>query len=110
LPSTYTGNNTGAAIVVSPSGRFVYVSNRGHDSVGVFRVDESSGMLAAVGWEPTKGSTPRFIGLDPAGTHLYAANQRSDSIVEFAVDGTSGALNATGQVVKANTPVCVVFR
>ena len=110
LPSTYTGDNTGAAIVVSPSGRFVYVSNRGHESVGVFRVDESSGTLAAVGWEPTKGSTPRFIGLDPAGTHLYAANQRSDSIVEFAVDKTSGALSATGQIVKANTPVCVVFR
>ena len=52
----------------------------------------------------------RFIGLDPAGTHLYAANQRSDSIVEFAVDKTSGALSATGQVVKANTSVCVVFR
>jgi 6-phosphogluconolactonase len=110
LPSTYTGNNTGAAIVVSPSGLFVYVSNRGHDSVAIFRVDESNGMLAAVGWEPTKGSTPRFICLDPAGTHLYAANQRSDSIVEFAVDRTSGALSATGQVVKANTPVCVVFR
>jgi 6-phosphogluconolactonase (cycloisomerase 2 family) len=110
LPSTYTSDSMGAEIVVSPSGRFVYVSNRGHDSIGVFRVDESSGMLAEVGWEPTKGSTPRFIGLDPAGTHLYAANQRSDSIVEFAVDGTSGALRATGQVVKANTPVCVVFR
>ncbi len=110
LPSTYTGNNTGAAVVVSPSGAFVYVSNRGHDSVGIFRVDESSGMLTAVGWEPTEGSTPRFIGLDPAGTHLYAANQRSDTIVEFAVNGTTGRLGATGQVVRATTPVCVVFR
>jgi 6-phosphogluconolactonase len=110
LPSTYTGNNTGAAIVVSPSGRFVYASNRGHDSVGIFRVDESNGMLSAVGWELTRGSTPRFIGLNPAGTRLYAANQRSDTIVEFAVDPSTGALGATGQVVQANTPVCIVFR
>jgi 6-phosphogluconolactonase len=110
LPATYTGNNTGAAIVVSPSGRFVYVSNRGHESVGIFRVDESNGTLTAVGWEATRGTTPRFIGLDPAGTRLYAANQRSDSIVEFRVDQATGLLAATGRVVKANTPVCIVFR
>jgi 6-phosphogluconolactonase len=110
LPSTFTGNNTGAAIVVSPSGRFLYVSNRGHDSVGIFRVDESSGMLSPVGWELTRGSTPRFICLNPSGTRLFAANQRSDSIVEFSIDRATGALTATGQVVTANTPVCIVFR
>ena len=110
LPATYTGNNTGAAIVVSPSGRFVYVSNRGHESVGIFRVDESNGTLSAVGWELTRGTTPRFIGLDPAGTRLYAANQRSDSIVEFRVDQATGLLAATGRVVMANTPVCIVLR
>ena len=110
LPSTFTGNNTGAAIVVAPSGRFVYVSNRGHDSVGLFKVDESNGMLSSIGWESTRGSTPRFVGLNPAGTRLFAANQRSDSIVEFGVDQATGALTATGQVVKANTPVCIAFR
>ena len=110
LPSTYTGNNTGAAIVVSPSGRFVYASNRGHDSVAILRVDESSGMLSPAGWESTKGSTPRCIALDPAGTRLFAANQRSDTIVEFDVDQATGALAATGRIVVANTPVCIVFR
>ena len=110
LPATFTGDNTGAAIVVSPSGRFVYASNRGHDSVAIFRVDESTGMLSPVGWESTKGSTPRFIGLTPAGMRLFAANQRSDSIVEFQVDQATGTLNATGQVVTVNTPVCIVFR
>jgi len=110
LPSTFTGDSTGAAIIVSPSGRFVYASNRGHDSVAVFRVDESNGTLSPVGWESTKGSTPRFIGLTPAGTRLVAANQRSDSIVEFRVDQATGMLTATGQVVKVNTPVCIVFR
>jgi 6-phosphogluconolactonase len=110
LPPTYTGDNTGAAIVVSPSGRFVYASNRGHNSVAIFRVDGSSGTLSPVGWEPTKGSTPRFIGLSPDGTHLFAANQRSDSVVEFGVDQATGALSATGQIIAVNTPVCVVWR
>ncbi len=88
----------------------MYVSNRGHESVGIFRIDESNGTLSAVGWESTRGTTPRFISLDPGGTRLYAANQRSDSIVEFRVDQETGLLAATGQVVKANTPVCIVFR
>jgi 6-phosphogluconolactonase len=110
LPSTYTGDNTSGAIVVSPSGRFVYVSNRGHDSIGIFRVDEANGFLTSVGWELSQGSTPRFIGLNPAGTRLFAANQRSDTIVEFEVDQKTGAIKATGQVIKVNTPVCIVFR
>ena len=110
IPATFTGENTGAAIAVAPSGRFVYVSNRGHDSIGIFRVDESSGLLSPVAWEPTTGPTPRFIGLDPTGARLYAANQRGDTIVEFDVDEAGGVLKATGRIVVAGTPVCVVWR
>ena len=110
LPATFTGDNTGGAIDVAPSGRFVYVSNRGHDSIGIFRADESTGLLSPVAWEPTKGATPRFIGLDPSGARLYAANQRGDTIVEFDVDEATGTLNATGRIVVAGTPVCVVWR
>jgi 6-phosphogluconolactonase len=110
LPETFTGNSFAGAIVVSPSGRFVYASNRGHDSVAIFRADEATGALAAVGWELTQGTTPRFIGLTPAGTRLFAANQRSDTIVEFAVDLATGRLTATGQVIDVNTPVCIAFR
>ena len=88
----------------------MYVSNRGHDSVGIFRVDASTGLLSPVAWEPTTGATPRFIGLDPSGTRLYAANQRGDTVVEFDVDEASGALKATGRIVVAGTPVCVVWR
>jgi 6-phosphogluconolactonase (cycloisomerase 2 family) len=110
IPATFTGDNTGGAIDVAPSGRFVYVSNRGHDSIGIFRVDASTGLLSPVAWEPTKGATPRFIGLDPSGARLYAANQRGDTVVEFDVDEASGALNATGRIVVAGTPVCVVWR
>jgi 6-phosphogluconolactonase (cycloisomerase 2 family) len=110
IPATFTGDNTGAAVDVAPSGRFVYVSNRGHDSIGIFRVDESTGLLSPVAWEPTKGATPRFIGLDPTGGRLYAANQRGDTIVEFDVDEAAGTLKATGRIVVASTPVCVVWR
>jgi 6-phosphogluconolactonase (cycloisomerase 2 family) len=110
IPASFTGDNTGAAIDVSPSGRFVYASNRGHDSIGIFRVDESTGVLSPVAWEPTKGATPRFIGLDPAGARLYAANQRGDTIVEFDVSQASGVLKATGRIVVAGTPVCIVWR
>jgi 6-phosphogluconolactonase len=110
IPSTFTGDNTGAAIDVARSGRFVYVSNRGHDSIGIFRVDEATGLLTPVGWEPTKGSTPRFIGLDPTGARLYAANQGGDTIVEFDVDERAGTLRATGRIVITGTPVCVVWR
>ena len=110
IPPTFTADNTGAAIDVAPSGRHVYVSNRGHDSIGIFRVDEATGLLSPVAWEPTKGATPRFIGLDPTGARLYAANQRGDTIVEFDVDETTGMLKATGRIVVTGTPVCVVWR
>ena len=110
IPATFTGDNTGAAIDVAPSGNYVYVSNRGHDSIGIFRVDESTGLLSPVAWEPTRGATPRFIGLDPSGERLYAANQRADTIVEFEVDQAGGTLRATGRIVVAGTPVCVVWR
>jgi 6-phosphogluconolactonase (cycloisomerase 2 family) len=110
IPASFTGDNTGAAVDVAPSGRFVYVSNRGHDSVGIFRVDEPTGLLSPVTWEPTKGATPRFIGLDPAGARLYAANQNGDTIVEFDVDETTGILRATGRIVVTGTPVCAVWR
>ena len=110
IPPSFVGDSTGAAVDVAPSGRFVYVSNRGHDSVGIFRIDEANGLLTPVGWEPTKGPTPRFIGLDPTGTRLYAANQRGDAIVEFSVNAASGLLAATGRIVVAGTPVCVVWR
>jgi 6-phosphogluconolactonase (cycloisomerase 2 family) len=110
VPATFTGDNTGAAVDVAPSGRFVYVSNRGHDSVGIFRVEESSGLLSPVDWVPTSGNTPRFIGLDPTGSRLFAANQRGDTIVEFDVDEAGGRLKATGRIVLAGTPVCIVWR
>ena len=110
VPPGFAGENTTAEIAVAPSGRFVYVSNRGHDSVATFAVEASSGRLEPRGWEPAQGKTPRFFALDPAGTGLYVANQNSDTIVAFRVDPDTGALTPTGQVVKTGSPSSIVFR
>jgi 6-phosphogluconolactonase (cycloisomerase 2 family) len=110
VPPSHTGDNTTSEIGIAPSGRFVYASNRGHDSVTIFRVDEASGEPTPIGWEPTRGHTPRFFTLDGAGTRLYAANQDSDTIVEFRVDPRAGTLAATGQVVAVGSPSSIVFR
>ena len=109
LPPTFSGRNTTAEIGVAPSGRFVYGSNRGHDSLAIFAIDGGSGRLTPVGWEPTRGEKPRYFGLDPSGSFLYAANQDSDTIVTFRVDRASGKLAPTGQVVQAGSPVCIAF-
>jgi 6-phosphogluconolactonase (cycloisomerase 2 family) len=109
LPTTFTGYSTTAEIAVSPDGRFVYCSNRGHDSVTIYAVDLADGSLTTIGWQPTQGSDPRFIGLDPAGRFLYAANEQGDSIVAFRVDARSGKLVPTGQVINSKSPVTITF-
>ena len=108
-PADFTGENTGAEIAVAASGNFVYASNRGHNSIGIFAIDPQSGTLAPVGWEPTEGETPRFFALDPSGQFLYAANQDTDTVVTFLVDRTGGMLTPTGQIVKVGSPVTIVF-
>jgi len=109
LPEDYIGGNTTAEIQFAPSGQYLYVSNRGHNSIVIFRVDQASGKLSPIGWEPTRGRTPRFFGLDPTGRRLYAANLDSDNIVAFAVDAATGKLTPTGQVVETGSPSCIIF-
>jgi 6-phosphogluconolactonase (cycloisomerase 2 family) len=109
LPASFTGNNTCAEIVVCPSGRFVYASNRGLNSITIFAVDPANGTLTPIGWESTLGETPRFIGLVPAGDWLYAANQDSNSIVAFRVDRSTGMLAPAGQTVNTGSPSCIAF-
>jgi 6-phosphogluconolactonase len=108
LPDGFTGENSGAEVVVSPDGRFVYASNRGHDSIAIFGVRGERGELQPVGHEPTQGKSPRGFTLDPSGHWLLAANQRSDTIVTFRRDAETGLLSATGQVVQSPSPVTVV--
>ena len=110
LPPNFTGNSTTSEIVVAPSGRFLYGSNRGHDSLAIFAIDDATGTLTSVGWESTQGKTPRFFAIEPSGTFLYAANQDSDTIVTFRVDQASGKLTPTGYIVKTGSPSTIVFR
>ena len=109
LPTDFTGYSTTAEIAVTPDGRFVYCSNRGHDSVAIYTADPKNGLLSPVGWQPSQGAGPRFIGLDPAGRFLHAANEQGDTVVTFRVDAGSGNLVPTGQVIKNASPVAIVF-
>jgi 6-phosphogluconolactonase len=109
LPTDFTGYSTTSEIAVTPDGRFVYCSNRGHDSVAIYGTDAGTGSLTPIGWQLTQGRIPRFVGLDPVGRFLHAANEQGDTIVTFRVDADSGLLAATGQVVNNSSPVTIVF-
>jgi 6-phosphogluconolactonase len=98
-----------AELMMHPSGKFLYGSNRGDDSIVVFAVDEKSGRLTHVQNEPTQGSTPRGFGIDPSGTYLLAANQKSDSVVVFRIDTRTGRITPTGNKIDVGAPVCVTF-
>jgi len=108
LPEGVDVWNSTAHVEVHPSGKFVYGSNRGHNSIIVFSADRR-GRLTLVEHESTQGKTPRNFGIDPTGRWLLAANQDSDSVVVFRVDPKTGALEATGRKVTVGTPVCVKF-
>ncbi|MBN2554042.1 MAG: lactonase family protein, partial [Spirochaetales bacterium] len=110
LPEGFEDSSTCADIHVHPCGKFLYGSNRGHDSIVVYRIDGASGELTLVGHEPSGGNTPRNFTIDPAGTFLFAANQDSDSIVHFEIDPQDGTLKPTGQVTAVPTPVCLKIR
>jgi 6-phosphogluconolactonase len=108
LPAGFKGENTTAEVQVHPSGRFVYGSNRGHNSIAVFRTDDK-GRLTSVGQVSTEGKTPRNFRIDPSGNFLLAANQDSDSVVVFRINQQTGMLQPTGQKVEVGKPVCVKF-
>ena len=109
LPKDFSKNNTAAEIAMLPSGKFLYASNRGHNSIAIFAVDQKSGALTPVGHQPTQGRTPRHFAIDPTGRWLLAENQASDSVVVFAIDADTGKLKPTGQTLTIGSPVCVVF-
>lgn len=98
-----------AEVQVHPSGKFLYGSNRGHDTIAVFSIDRRSGRLTPVENAATGGKTPRNFGIDPTGHFLLAANQSSDNVVVFRIDQKSGRLTPTGQVLEVGSPVCVKF-
>lgn len=107
LPEDFNGENTGADIHLTPDGRFLYCSNRGHDHIAHFRVNARTGLLTPTGHTPTGGKTPRNFAVDPTGSFLLVANQRSDSIVTFRIDPSTGLLTATGHAAEVPSPVCL---
>lgn len=109
LPAGFTGENDCAHVAVSTDGRFVYGSNRGHDSIAIWRVDGESGMVSLVRHEPTGGKTPRNFALAPGGKWLLAANQDTHSIVTFRRDEETGELTASGAAVETPSPVAILF-
>lgn len=109
LPAGFEGESYCADLHVSRSGRFLYGSNRGHDSIAVFAIDGESGGLTPVGHESTQGKWPRNFAIDPSGEFLLAANQDSDSIVVFRLDHDTGMPMFTGRTATVSMPVCLRF-
>ncbi|MEM7010965.1 MAG: lactonase family protein [Verrucomicrobiota bacterium] len=108
LPANYEGRNSTAAIRVHPSGKFVYGSNRGHNSIVVMAADEK-GFLKLVEHESTRGETPRHFAIHPDGKWLIAGNQRSGNLAVFEIDQETGALSPKGDLIEVASPSCIIF-
>ena len=109
LPADFKGENTTAEIQIHPNGKFVYGSNRGHDSIAIFKIDATSGKLKLIGHEPAQCKTPRNFRLDPTGHFMIVAGQDSSNLVVFRVDQTTGKLSPAGVNIEAPNPVCIKF-
>jgi 6-phosphogluconolactonase len=107
LPADFSGESTTAEVVVHPNGKFVYGSNRGHDSIAIFAVKGKN--LELIGHEKTQGRTPRNFAIDPTGKWLIAVNQNGQNLVLFSIDPKTGKLNAKSNIEKVGSPVCVRF-
>ncbi len=107
LPDDFEGSNTAADIHVSPDGTFLYASNRGHESIVIYAVDESSGKLSLIGHEPTIGEHPRNFMIDESGELVFVANRDNNHVVLFQRDPLTGTLNYTGVEVIVPRAVCV---
>lgn len=108
LPMAFNGENTCADIHIEPEGRFLYGSNRGHNSLAIFSIDSNTGFLEQLGHQPTGGEVPRNFAIAPKGDFVYVANQNSDNIVYFKIDPANGSLEQVGEL-NIPTPVCIQF-
>ena len=109
LPEGFKGSNDTAEIKVSPDGKFLYGSNRGHDSIASFSLDSATSTPTFVEAVSTDGKTPRNFEIAPGGDYVFAANQESNNVVIFKVDKATGHLTPTGQVLETPSPVCIKF-
>jgi 6-phosphogluconolactonase len=109
LPADYSGQKSAAEIAVHQNGKFLYASNRGHDSIAIFGIDSATGKLSAVDRVAARVKTPRNFIIDPTGKFLLAAGQDSNAIAVFRIDAGSGRLTAVGDPVESPVPVSLVF-
>ena len=110
LPADFKGANTCADIHVSPDGKFLYVSNRGHHSLAIFKINQLDGTLSLVGHQSVMGETPRNFALSPDGKFVLVANQNTDNIQLFRRNKRNGRLRHLGEAAKVSMPVCLIFR
>lgn len=110
LPPDFAGANSTAEVAVAPDGRFLYGSNRGHDSLATFAIDAATGRLTPVGHQPTRGRHPRHFAIDPTGAYLVVANRDSDNLAVFRIDAGTGRLDPVGDPLRVPRPVCVRMR
>lgn len=109
LPNGVSGPTSGAEIAIEPSGRFLYASNRGHDSIAGFSIDAEQGRLMALGHVSTQGKSPRHFAIDPEGRHLLVVNQDSGNLTTFKIDQDTGQLTQQGEPLNVPQPVCILF-
>jgi 6-phosphogluconolactonase len=109
IPKGFAEHNDDAEIQIHPSGKFLYASNRGHDSIAVFAIDPTNGLLSLIEYVPTQGKIPRSFEIDPTGSFLFAEDEKSNNIVVFRIDQQTGRLTPTGKVLDVVEPVCVKF-
>jgi 6-phosphogluconolactonase len=109
LPANFSGTSYCAELEVSPSGRFLFGSNRGHDSITVFAINEEHGFITPIQYQPTGGKWPRHFTIDPSGRFLIVANQNTDNIFSFSIDEQTGRLTPTGRSLELPAPVCILF-
>ena len=109
IPDDFTDKNSAADIHLHPSGKFLYASNRGHNSIAAFKIDKNSGKLEGIGYSSTLGKTPRNFAISPDGSYLYAANQDSNTISIFKIDSENGKLTPHLEPLEVKTPVCIEF-
>jgi 6-phosphogluconolactonase len=109
LPAGFSGHNNPAEIEIHPSGKFLYTSNRGDDSIAVFTINRATGKLTLLQRISSGGNAPRHFTIDPTGTRLFAANQTSGNIVEYDINAATGRLKPVGEVGKVASAVCLVF-
>ncbi|MEP6716850.1 MAG: beta-propeller fold lactonase family protein, partial [Terriglobia bacterium] len=109
LPADYKGEKSAAEIEIDARGRFVYTSNRGHDSIAVFEVDPKTAKLKLIQNQPSGGGQPRAFVIDPSGNYIIAGNQKTNNITVFKIDHATGRLSRTGEKIELGAPVTFAF-